>query len=661
MMKMRPIRTVTSACLALLLFGIPMAAQSFDTSGNATLKGDYFVRQVLVTNLDQVTSAVGRAISLIGTMTFDGNGSYKFSGQLMDTQAGSVKAYTVDNGFYALQSNGLLQLENPIDSDDTEFGAVGAVGPAAIVASSTEGPYDDIFVAIPVASGASNATIQGSYRAGFIDFLGGSASQVRDGYFDLTSNGAGSFGNVTVTGAMANQGSANTNQNLANVAYSISANGSGTLTFPAFPNPSSVLVTGQKILYVSKDGNILLGGSASGFDMIVAIRAASGVTNDSYQGTYFIAALENDAIDLANGNNFIDSFSGSTLALGQGTTISTLRFVSFNQNAYDYTLDGVNSFDSTGTDQSDLFESMLGANGQAVIAVGRSDFYSLTVGFHAMNYPATQVFIDPTKVFNGASFAPITNSVAPGEYMSLFGSNLSSVTMTAETFPITKNLGGVQVKVNGLLCPVGFVSSSQINFIVPFGISDPYATVQVINNGVASNTVTLYTNHTAPGVISLNSNGGSFPSGVGPAAVRHADFSVVTPDNPAKPGETLLLYVVGLGLVDTPLDDGAPAPTDKLVNANAAVGVEILDQNGSYHTAKVDFKGLAPGFAGLYQINFVVPSDVPSGFQWVNVGTPEAYTSEAKLYVKASNAAAAPGPAPRSRANRLRPRRLSRH
>jgi uncharacterized protein (TIGR03437 family) len=181
----------------------------------------------------------------------------------------------------------------------------------------------------------------------------------------------------------------------------------------------------------------------------------------------------------------------------------------------------------------------------------------------------------------------------------------------------------------------------------------------VINNGVASNTVTLYTNHTAPGVISLNNNGGSFPSGVGPAAVRHADFSVVTPDNPAKPGETLLLYVVSLGLVDTPLDDGAPAPNDKLVNANAAVGVEILDQNGVYHTAKVDFKGLAPGFAGLYQINFEVPNDVPSGFQWVNVGTPEAYTSEAKLYVKASNAAAVEAPAPRNRGERQRSRRLS--
>ncbi len=658
MMMTRRITNPVFGCLALLLFGIPLAAQDFDASANGTLKGDYFVRQVLVTNFDQVTSAVGRAISIIGIMTFDGNGSYSFSGQIMDTQAGSAKAYKVDKGSYGLQPNGLLQLQNPIDSNDTEFGAVGAVGPAAIVASSTEGPYDDIFVAIPAGSGASNGTVQGSFRAGFIDFLGGSASQVRDGYFNLNSNGAGSFGNLTVTGSMANQGSSNVDQNLTNVVYSITANGSGTITFPTAANTSTALLSGQKVLYVSKDGNILLGGSVSGFDIVVAIRAASGVTNDSYQGTYFITGLENDAFDLANGNNYVDSFSGSTLALGEGTTISHLRLVFFNsQKAFDDTVDNTYNFDSSGTQQSDFFQSMLGANGQAVVHVGRSDFYSLTVGFRSIDIPATQVFIDPVKVFNGASFAPITNSAAPGEYMSLFGSNLSPVTLTAATFPITTNLGGVQVKANGVLCPVGFVSGSQINFIVPFGLSDPYVTIQVINNGVASNKVTIYANNTAPGVISLNSNGGSFPSGVGPAAVLHSDFSLVTPDNPAKPSETLQLYVVGLGLVTPPIGDGVASPTDSFVTVDAGILVEILDQNGTYHQAKVDFKGLAPGFAGLYQINFEVPSDVPSGFQWVNVGTPDAYTSEAKLYVKSSNAAAVP--APRNRQTQRRPRRLS--
>ena len=55
-------------------FAISASAQSFDNSGTANLSGDYFVRQVLLANLDQNTSAVGRALSIVGIMTFDGAG-----------------------------------------------------------------------------------------------------------------------------------------------------------------------------------------------------------------------------------------------------------------------------------------------------------------------------------------------------------------------------------------------------------------------------------------------------------------------------------------------------------------------------------------------------------------------------------------------------------
>ena len=63
-------------------YALPRA--SFDTSGNAALSGPYFVRQILVLT-DTTTSTVTRAASLLGIMTFDGNGNYSFTGQLLDS------------------------------------------------------------------------------------------------------------------------------------------------------------------------------------------------------------------------------------------------------------------------------------------------------------------------------------------------------------------------------------------------------------------------------------------------------------------------------------------------------------------------------------------------------------------------------------------------
>jgi uncharacterized protein (TIGR03437 family) len=632
-----------TAFVALLCGFFPLAveAQVFDTSGNGNLKGDYFVRQVVTANLDPSTSAIGRGFSLTGVMTFDGAGTYSFAGQLMDTQAGTTaRKFSSSGGLYSLAANGLVQIQNPIDATDTEYGAIAGVGPLAIIASATEGNYRDLFVAIAAGSAASNSSLNGAYQTGFIDFLEANASQVRDGYATLTSTGSGSFGDITVSGAMANEGSNNVQQTFTGVTYSITApNGSGTITFPTATTPLGALASGQKTLYISSDGNLLLAGDPNGFDILVGVKSSTGAaSNKMFQGTYVSAGLENDAFDVVDGNNFIDSFYGSTLALGdQGTLVSHLRLAFFDETPYDYTTDGLFNFASDGTYNDGTYRHVLASNGQVDLQVGTGAFYSLTLSLlppvTPVLVPAGAGVLSPYGIFNGASYAPFTNPVAPGELVTLFGTNLSTSTQTA-SFPLPFTLGGTKVTVNGRPAPLSFVSASQVNIQIPYATSEAYATVQVITNGKPSNGITLYTNLSAPGVFTLTSNDGTFPPGVGPAAALHADYSLVTADNPAKGGETLQLFVTGLGSVTPAVADGVPAPSNPLSFVDDFVSVDILDQNLVDSQANVSFAGLAPGFAGLYQINFEVPSGVASGLAYLNVGTLEAYTSQAKLYMQ---------------------------
>jgi len=627
-------------------------AQTFDSSATGTVKGAYFVRHIFAGNVDQITSAIGRAVSLTGAMTFDGAGNYSFTGQMSDSMAGSSGVSYSVSGMYAVSASGLIQLTNPIDTTTLVFGGVGALGPSAIVGSSTEttNAEDDVFIAIPAGSGASNSTVAGAFNGGFIDFLQGNASQVRDGYFTITSNGSGSFGTVTVNGAMANQSSTATTQNYSGVSYSVAnGNGSGTLTFPTASTPLSTLVSGQKTLYVSADGNILIGGSPTGYDLLVAIKASTASVSDStFQGTYFSAGLENDASDVSAGNNNIDSFYGSALGLGQGDGILHQRLVFFNNSAYDFTGYAPEKFSNGAIYNDGFYQNLLAANGQANLQVGTASFYSLIVNLQAKSTPATGVFINPLGILNAASYAPITNSVAPGEFVSIFGSNLASGVFMPSSLPLPMNLGNVSVTVNSRPAPLSYVGPGQINILVPYGTSEKFATFQVSNNGTLSNKVTVYTNLSAPGIFT-----GS-PSGIGEAAVLHANYSPVSQSSPAQVGETVLLYLTGLGSVTPAVGDGAAAPSSPLSMVDENLGLDIADQSGNdANVTSIPFAGLAPGFAGLYQINFQIPSGLVSGAASLNIGTQDAYSSEAVIYVQSGlSASARPGAEPRARSAR---------
>ncbi len=99
--------------------------------------------------------------------------------------------------------------------------------------------------------------------------------------------------------------------------------------------------------------------------------------------------------------------------------------------------------------------------------------------------------------------------------------------------------------------------------------------------------------------------------------VTHADGTLVTVVNPAQPGETVVLYAVGLGPVTPPVRSGDVTPALAPV-AYVSIAFdfnfhgEVSPHNPTLSSDTPVFSGLTPGFVGLYQVNFVVPNLPPN-------------------------------------------------
>ena len=68
------------------------------------------------------------------------------------------------------------------------------------------------------------------------------------------------------------------------------------------------------------------------------------------------------------------------------------------------------------------------------------------------------------------------------------------------------------------------------------------------------------------------------------------------------------IFGTGQGAVLPAVDDGAAAPSQPLSNSLTLPNVFLEGRQ-----LAVQFSGLAPGFAGLWQLNVVIPRDAPTG------------------------------------------------
>jgi uncharacterized protein (TIGR03437 family) len=194
--------------------------------------------------------------------------------------------------------------------------------------------------------------------------------------------------------------------------------------------------------------------------------------------------------------------------------------------------------------------------------------------------------------------------IAPGGLITLYGLNLADQTGPSG-LPLPKQFNGTQVLLGNQSLPILYTSEKQLNVQVPYAVPvNTQYQLTVQRGDTLSAPQALVIAAAEPGIFTTN------PTGTGQGAIQQSDqVTLAQPGTPVAIGDTVVIYCTGLGTVTPKVTEGQPAPTaEPLSRTDVTPAVTIGGK-----PAAVNFSGLTPGLAGLYQINAVVPADIAPG------------------------------------------------
>ncbi len=237
---------------------------------------------------------------------------------------------------------------------------------------------------------------------------------------------------------------------------------------------------------------------------------------------------------------------------------------------------------------------------------GLADSLSLVLGSNPNPGPE----ISQTIISAGAFGA--FDAVTTGTWMEIYGANLARDTrqwggadFTGVNAPTS--LDGTSVTVAGQPAAVYFISSGQVNALVPDGVaSGPQPVVLTTGNGT-SIPFTISVNPLEPGMLAPPSfivNGSQYLAALfpdGQTYVLPPNTIPGVPSRQAMPGDTIIVYGVGFG------GTNPAVPNEQITEAANNLTNPIQVSFGST-PATLSYFGLAPSFVGLYQFNIVVPN-----------------------------------------------------
>jgi uncharacterized protein (TIGR03437 family) len=160
--------------------------------------------------------------------------------------------------------------------------------------------------------------------------------------------------------------------------------------------------------------------------------------------------------------------------------------------------------------------------------------------------------------------------------------------------------------VNGAPIPVLFLSPTQINAQLPVQVTGA-ADIVLHTPAGASDILHVNISPVAPAVFQSGTAG---PMTGIPTVFRASNQLLVTNSNPVHLNDRLTIYLTGMGATSPAVPAGSAAPSNQLARTVIPATVKLGGM-----PLWVEFAGMAPGLAGVYQVNVLVPfKGIPTGF-----------------------------------------------
>lgn len=190
----------------------------------------------------------------------------------------------------------------------------------------------------------------------------------------------------------------------------------------------------------------------------------------------------------------------------------------------------------------------------------------------------------------------LSGPLAPGEVFLIYGAGFGpqpGVSAQPSGNSIGTELGGVQVLIEGTPAPLLYVSPSQINLIAPYFLQGRSAAhIKIVTAAASSNEVVLGVRPSAPEI---------FTTAAGNAVIN-PDGTVNSQDNPAHIGDTVSMFVSGIGQT---MPAGVDGSIPQAAGSPPLLPVQV---QLNFTFANVTYAGNAPGLvSGVTQVNFQIP------------------------------------------------------